>query len=202
MADQEQYNQGHGDDLSEFERDLVSVKPQPGRLSRGRLMFLAGQASVRPEKGRATRRKRWYWPASTAVMTVVSAALVLIVVYRPVIVHTAQPHVVREVVYVDRATQPPAPAAQSPEPPQSDWTPRLAAETAERVSGDYLDIRHRVLALGVDALPPLSLEGNLPSTSREMLEDMLPDSSYRRPRQPDERGRFNWKSIFHSGELL
>jgi hypothetical protein len=73
-------------ELQSFEAALSQLRPNPAAIDRDRLMFLAGQASV---QGKAVAEQRstlpgWFWPASSAVMTGVAAALLFLLV-------TAQP---------------------------------------------------------------------------------------------------------------
>lgn len=73
-------------ELQSFEAALAQLRPSPAALDRDRLMFLAGQASAR--RAAVTEQRHilpgWFWPASSAVMTGVAAALLFLLV-------TAQP---------------------------------------------------------------------------------------------------------------
>ena len=74
MVDRESFDEKPSGELAEFERALRSLEPQPARLGRGRLMFLAGRASARilPAKGSGVRT--WGWPALSATLAVTTAA--------------------------------------------------------------------------------------------------------------------------------
>jgi hypothetical protein len=131
--------------LNALEGALAALHPHPGRLDRDRLLFRAGQASV---------RRGWQWPTATAVLTAVAASLAGLMLLRP-------PSVVERVVYV---SQPPEPKGSAPEglPRPSETTaPReygpLAAAVRDRPPSRLGNLRLRDLALerGVEALPDL-----------------------------------------------
>src|SRR5882672_8018547 len=81
-------------DLQALEARLAALRPREDRLSRERLMFLAGQASVgqrglahfakSPEQNAPVtlsgRRRPWAWPAAFSGMTAAAAALLVVVV--------------------------------------------------------------------------------------------------------------------------
>ena len=99
------------DDLKEIEAALASLVPRGDRLSRDRLMFLAGQASVggrtgamatpgtdrrlvapcTPRRNMPTtsvgmapsRGARWAWPSAFAAMSAVAASLLVALLVRP-----------------------------------------------------------------------------------------------------------------------
>jgi len=74
MSDQE-----FTEDLNDFSEDdrhlerlLASLKPRESRVSRDRVMFLAGQASALvAERSRTWRLNRWVWPAATICAAIV-----------------------------------------------------------------------------------------------------------------------------------
>ena len=98
-------------EMKQFEAALAALTPRTDRLDRDRLMFLAGQQSVLPSHfgsgqqsvlpspiGRGTQRvpggeggtiarpirsRTLAWPAAFAAMTVVAAALLVMLVVRP-----------------------------------------------------------------------------------------------------------------------
>ena len=73
------------EDLRLFEAQMKSLTPQPGRLNRDRLIFLAGQASVEGE-GRVTENSKttaWAWPAAFTVSTAVAASLLFLLLTQP-----------------------------------------------------------------------------------------------------------------------
>jgi len=71
-------------ELKSLEAELALLCPRTDRLSRDRLMFLAGQASA---AGKAVGRKpfgaAWGWPAVLGAMTAAAASLLTIVLWRP-----------------------------------------------------------------------------------------------------------------------
>ncbi len=70
--------------LKSIEAELASLAPRTDRLDRERLIFLAGQASVLGvAHRRASTSSGWGWPAATAVMTTVAAALMVTLLVRP-----------------------------------------------------------------------------------------------------------------------
>ena len=150
-------------DLRPVEQTLAALSPQPPRIDRDRLMFLAGAASVQGSEVRGQRSEvakikgAWTWPAATAALAATSLALAVALVVRT----NAPP----QIVYVDR---PAAPAmrpqvAVQPEPsPNLQATatdsaplPRPAPRSAQapQVPADnYLRSREVALRMGVDAL--------------------------------------------------
>jgi hypothetical protein len=79
--------------MQAFEAALASLVPNADRLSRDRVMYLAGQAAFtatqgdRPvlsaERWVQPRRFHWRWPAAFAAMTTVAATLAVLLVNRP-----------------------------------------------------------------------------------------------------------------------
>ncbi len=65
---------GPHEKLSELERLLASLPPRPAALDRDRLLFRAGQASMRRHR---------FWPWATAVMSAATACLALILMTQP-----------------------------------------------------------------------------------------------------------------------
>jgi hypothetical protein len=60
------------EDDRHLERLLASLKPRESRVSRDRVMFLAGQASALvAERSRTWRLNRWLWPAATICSAIV-----------------------------------------------------------------------------------------------------------------------------------
>ncbi len=211
MADQQRPEGRLPDELEELQRALKSLEPLPGRLDRGRLMYLAGQASagVSPSVTSATgasQKWNWAWPASTAAMTLVAATLAVALAVRP------QPQIVRETVYVK---QPAVPQTAADEPGSRrtfvlDTVPRRSA-SADKPGGvpaaSYLSMsmRRTVLEQGVDALPEVVLSGiGPPSTSRQMLESLLdvgPESKALNGEKPSP-SKFDWKTFLFPEEML
>ena len=96
-------------ELTAFEAELASLRPDIGSLDMGRLMYLAGQES-------ATKRpRRWTtlaWPTAFTVMTATAAVLLVMLVIRP------QPEVVERIVRVEAPVQQTVPQASPPAFPE------------------------------------------------------------------------------------
>jgi len=110
-------------ELKATEAKLAMLIPRDDRLQRDRLIFLAGQASVR---GGVDRQKkhlaRWVWPTSLAAMTTVAAALLVMLLARP------ESPVVERIVYVP-AQPAPANASVGPDVAQGTSEPRAPVVT-------------------------------------------------------------------------
>ncbi len=69
MSERQEFNEdmsGFSEDDRHIERLLASLVPRESRVSRDRVMFLAGQASaVVSQRSRSLRLARWMWPAAT-----------------------------------------------------------------------------------------------------------------------------------------
>jgi hypothetical protein len=125
--------------VNALETALSALTPDAGRLSRDRLLFLAGRASA--------ARRRWAWPAAAAAFAVLSAGLGLGWALRPA------PQGVSAVTYVlvREAVPPPAP------PPAWAATPRAEPDDGgERWRAQVASLKRRqeILKWGVDALGP------------------------------------------------
>jgi hypothetical protein len=130
-----------------LEAALAGLQPAAA-LDRDRLMFAAGQAAAMP-------RGRWFWPASSAALLLVSLGLGTALAMRPAPTETVR------IVYRD--VEKPAPTVPAPEPPppsmQSQPDRVIADGTPPRHGADYLQMRRQVLRFGVESLPdapPLS----------------------------------------------
>ena len=131
--------------LAAVESALGSLQLKPSGLHCDRVMYLAGQASVRRAKGAfGIGRAGWLWPLVTA------ASLLAAVTLGAVLLVRAEPQTVERVVYVpvDRADDStgrqealPAVSSESREPP---------------LRTDYLALRHLALTRGVDGALPLT----------------------------------------------
>lgn len=206
MADQQRPQRRLPDELEELQRALRSLEPLPGRLDRGRLIYLAGRASagVSPSgtsAAGAAHKRNWAWPVSTVAMTLVAATLAVALAIRP------QPQVVRETVYVK---QPAADELDSRRPLVFDPVPRRPARADEPGGvppAPYMSIsmRQDILEQGADALPDVVLSGiDPPSTSRQMLESLLDVQPESRARNGEKPGpiKFDWKSFIFPGGTL
>ena len=126
--------------LTALETALAALAPLPTDISRERMLFRAGQASV---------RRRRIWPCATAALALLSATLGAVLLLRPA------PRTVERVVYVRVPVPAPAPAA-APAPPREEPPPPAAVDTDEGQPPDsgYLRLRRQVVENGADALPP------------------------------------------------
>jgi len=158
------------DDLKVVEQTLAGCVPRAPQLDRDRLMFLAGAASaVGPtdhgQEHRVNAGAKWrapgVWPSATVAFAATSLALAIVLVARP------EPPA--QVVYVNRPSATPAPAAsprsvtiqtdqrQLPDVPRA--SPR--AVVAPKVPADnYLRSREVALRMGLDALGSPRSAGN------------------------------------------
>lgn len=164
---------------------LGKLLPRPSRLDRDRLLFLAGQASVcSPAPLRQPERRRWLWPAVSAVSTAAAIALAVLLALRP------EPRVVREIVYLGRPEPSRAeteePGVVAPEFARKAFgsTGRAMAESTGSGGGftgpNYLELRRRVFEVGLAALPEPAPSSGGPNeaaaTQREMLREFLGDA--------------------------
>jgi hypothetical protein len=164
---------------SRFEVELTALTPRSAQFDRDRLMFLAGQASVRVTDGGRPQR-RWPWPAAFSAMTAVAAGLLVMMLARP------EPQVVQRIV---RVPMPPradtaATAASSALPELLPTARRKETESGRQMPNAppaaYLELRDRVLALGWDSWStPASSSGDggepPPASNRELLNYLLHD---------------------------
>lgn len=148
-------------ELKGLERSLAGLRPAPAGIDRDELMFRAGQAAA---TGRASVA-----PA-VAVLVALLAAFAgagTMWLARP----AASERIVRVTVEkpVLRVVQ------LSPMMPAGERLERSVARA------DYLELRDRVLAEGMDALPPLGLAGG--AAPEGTLDDLWRDLGIRPPRE-------------------
>jgi hypothetical protein len=77
------------EELKAFEAALASLTPSADRLSRDRLMYMAGQAAL------ASPKTHWHWPAAFSAMTALAATLAVLLISQPAIRtanHAANPY--------------------------------------------------------------------------------------------------------------
>jgi hypothetical protein len=184
------------DDLHEIESALRSLAPQPAQIDSARLMFLAGQESVRAVSRREGRVNRG-WRFATALSTALALSLAVVLVVRP----EPQPLI----VYRD------APAAGAPEPAEPETPPPPPAAIAGTPQGEppaapwdslaasWLPaggFRERQLAVLRDAEPTYlaSAEdsGFRPVPHRELLDQYLRESGVERAAPPRAAAAFPW----------
>lgn len=158
--------------LERFAAQVAALTPS-AQLDRDRLMYLAGQAS-------AGASRRWVWPAAFVGMTAVAASLLIMLALGP------QPRVVERIVRVPTPVLPPNAADVQPNAVPSDAVPTGAEQPAfahrlppSSPPAVYLDLRDRVLAMGVESLPPSApSEERADSQSanyRDLLNSLLRD---------------------------
>ncbi|HUT57924.1 MAG TPA: hypothetical protein VNA25_08750 [Phycisphaerae bacterium] len=122
------------DELTPADRELESalggLRPAGAGIDRGELMFRLGRASAR-------RRSVWWQGLAGAL----AAALVASLIARPA------PREVERIVHV--------PIVQPAEPGQT-HSPVLVATASAMPEDAYLNVRRRVLEMGLDALPAVA----------------------------------------------
>ncbi|HZZ28679.1 MAG TPA: hypothetical protein VFE46_11810 [Pirellulales bacterium] len=166
------------EELKAIEAALRQLAPQTAKLDRDRLMYLAGQASVRcsaPQTqvaGKARLRlnfRRNGWQLATAALVLVTITL------GGLLLKSNQSE--RRVVYMDRLRAENFVAAAS--------YPRAEsfnlAQSSAGMDADYFQLRKLALTRGIDALPttpavshmvvPQSTPQVLPTLRRELYED-------------------------------
>lgn len=163
-------------DLRAFEAALAALAPKAAALDRDRLMYEAGRASLAPLH---PPHRGWAWPAAFSAMSALAASLLLALVLRP-------PTVVERVVR-RAATATVVETQQRDEPAIGEGSLVQAggALTAQPTDArahqpapepSYLDLRDRVLAMGIDTWqPPARLaqtESQPQPTYRELLIEL------------------------------
>lgn len=164
-------------DLRAFEAALAALAPKAAALDRDRLMYEAGRASLATPH--VAPRGGWAWPAAFSAMSAVAASLLLALVLRP-------PTVVERMVR-RAATATVAETQQRDEPAIGEGSLVQAggALTAQRTDArahqpapepSYLDLRDRVLAMGIDTWQPparvIQTESQPQPTYRELLIEL------------------------------
>ncbi len=99
------------DDLRAVESALRSLTPQPARIDPARLMFLAGQESIRAASRHEGRVSGW-WRMATALSSSLALTLAVVIVVRP----QPEPTIVYRDVPVPRAKEPAQPESPPPAP--------------------------------------------------------------------------------------
>lgn len=141
--------QNKHDEVTHLEGVLKELAPATPEFNRDRLMYCAGQASM--------RRRLFTLPAASAVLGllvgVLGCVVVLQMTYQP-----AKPQVVYVVKIKEQPppqktpqqpVQPPPTQAPSPEPTELVQTDDLSATRL----GGYVGLRNRVIRWGADVLP-------------------------------------------------
>lgn len=162
--------------LERLAAELAALSPRAG-LNRDRLMYLAGQASVAPARSHLMRShstRRWAWPAAFAGMTAVAASLLAAIAMQP------EPQIIERVVQVPFAV-PYEPPEQPPRKTASAASLAPAVDAARQTGREsfarYLDLRGRVLAMGVEGwaseAPSSGEEASPPAEYHQMLNRLL-----------------------------
>jgi hypothetical protein len=161
-------------DLKSLAADLAALAPSSGGVNRDELMYRAGwEACAATSPAVHSMRQRtamWLWPLSTAALVLVAATLVVALATREAAV---------QVVYIEKpqtlsveAEKQNASAVENVAVARQPLlaTSRMNARPAG-TGNDYLSLRERILAFGVDMLP---------ASSDEPLQDVTPlrDSRY------------------------
>lgn len=185
--------------LEPVEQALRTLVPIPSRIDRDRLMYLAGQASVR-DAAVLRAGRRWIWPAATAAMTLVSATLL----WRA---ESTPPRIVNVPQHAQQKNTLQEPGRAGPEHvTQSAQTGPTRPGSLDRGALDGGSLS-RVLAHGVDSfadaspvhtVPQTGAVSERPQTNRELLDDLLGN-----PRKvPDQPALFLLELFRLSGENL
>lgn len=158
----------HDPELAALAKALTALAPAPGRLDRDRLLFCAGQASL--------RQRAWLWPSVAAGLALVAGALGL-----SQALHPAGQRV--QCIVYQRVEPPVSPAALVAAKQSVPTEPLFSAsDQSERQAEPltYLRLQRLVLAWGVDALP------NSRAATSAAGHDPLRDS------EPDIFSRHHW----------
>ncbi|MEX0642232.1 MAG: hypothetical protein WD468_06000 [Pirellulales bacterium] len=171
-------------ELAALQRQLAQLTPTAPRVDRDQLMFDAGRAAERAgQYGRAIylagpswagRFSHRFWPAATATMTAATILLSATFLWQrlsPPIAHeSALPQ-----------TSAIAKSADVPSDRVNTWP------TRPRATSGYLAVRDAALTRGIGALAnernyevSTSPQRAVPATARQLLEELLPNSSRQR----------------------
>ena len=168
--------------VQRFEAELASLAPRAVRLDRDRLMFLAGQRSASPLLV-APAHRGWPWPAAFSAMSALAAGLLLTLVLR------SQPREVVRIVQVpaenvQAVNEPRAEGQNEPVsspsegvvaqsgPLRPEAVADIAADRTAQSRPYYVELRDRVLAMGLDGWPSDTAQPGEPGTG----EDRHPES--------------------------
>ena len=191
-------------ELTAFEAELASLRPDMGSLDTGRLMFLAGQESVerRPHGWTAL-----VWPTAFTAMTAMAAVLLVLLVSHP------RPEVVERIVRVEVPVQVVDATQATPDDPAAKTAIASAAEdgqpmirstsngyvhrllasvffnhspAAERIPLDghqlsYQELRDHLIENGIDSWPMQTparphRTSNKPMTREELMQELLSEN--------------------------
>jgi hypothetical protein len=149
-------------DLAAFQSALARLQPAPDGLNLAQLLFRAGQ--------RSERRRSWAWPCAAVASLILSSVLGILLVFRP----APQPAERIITVYVPTPMTPPSPPA--PSALAAEETP-LPPYQPPSDKDSYLQLRRKVLAHGLDALPaPTPWPAATPQDDAGLFLDLPYDS--------------------------
>ena len=183
------------EDLREVESALRLLTPQPARIDPARLMFLAGQESIRAASRREGRVSPW-WRMATALSSALALTLAVVIVVRP----QTEPAIVYRDVPVPRAKEPAQPESPPPaaavvaeesraETPARSWPSRVPAWLPAGGSR-----RQQLLVLqnqDVMSLASAAGSGVQPVPQRELLDQYLRESGAE-PTRPSAAAALPW----------
>lgn len=187
-----------------LEAQLGGMVPAAVEIDRDRLMYRLGWEAAVSSLGKVPSRRagyaRYAWPAATAMATAASIVLVVMVVMvvrGPQPTQEGGPVAQRpEVEAVEPKANPPASQPEKPDeietfagaPPSLPWPFRNASLNRH----SYLSVRHAVLEMGVNALPPSEAAATFtdegiraPATMRSLLNEYLPTPPPSSPSQEE-----------------
>ena len=169
-------------ELAALQDRLAQLTPTALRVDRDQLMFNAGRAAERAggrERGAGNLRATGsasarFWPAATATMTAATVLLAATLLWQKQPQPIAQP-----------STTPPTTASTAPNNSTPD--PIDTRPHRPRATTGYLAVRDAALARGLgslvvkhDSSPSNDGPPKPPITARELLEELLPDTSRQR----------------------
>lgn len=171
-------------DLQALEAALAALAPRSAAIDRDRLMYEAGRASVSTVD--ASGHGRWAWPTAFSAMSAVAATLFLALMFRPplVVERVVQAPVVKQEREGEEATGRGGDQVQDRSGlPRAVELARGGEEANGQGGGEvhreeapgpsYLDLRDRVLAMGIETWQPSTnvavADSPPPATYRELL---------------------------------
>jgi hypothetical protein len=128
----------HETKLSDLERLLAALPPRPASLDRDRLLFRAGQASM---------KRSWAWPLAAVTMAATTGCLATMLLVTPA------PAPIVRIVRVEVPAAAPAPAEDSEPAPQPPAPVHLAQASVHVPPMSYWRLQHQAMRFGVDGLP-------------------------------------------------
>jgi hypothetical protein len=133
----------HEKELSDLEKLLAALPPRPATLDRDRLLFRAGQESM---------RRSWVWPFAAVTMSVACGCLAMLLVLRPL------PEPAVQIVHV-HVPAPAAPAASDLRPVEPHATTTDYRQPPSPPLS-YWRMQQQALRFGVEGLPQVAAAGD------------------------------------------